>query len=362
LLLGFIALALLAAACSSRDLPQSTLDPAGQPAQDQASLFVFVFWMAAAVFVVVEGGILFISIKYRRRGRDPDRVPPPQTHGNTRLEIGWTIAPALVLAIVMVPTISLLWDLARAPGPEAVNVSAIGYQWWWGFEYTDENMQVSYGDGGPIRTTDVLVIPTRRPVYVSVESGGGLIGGENPDFQVIHSFWVPRLAGKQDAVPQRTNHITLFADEPGTYLGQCAEFCGLQHGQMRFRVIVLSQQDWEAWAEAQKLPASEPADAAASRGLDIFLNGPASGANSCTACHAVGGVQGAGGIAGPDLTHFAAPTHECFAGCIWNTDDREALAAWLRDPNAVKLGSKMPNYHLTDEEVNDLIDYLYSLT
>jgi cytochrome c oxidase subunit 2 len=208
-----------------------------------------------------------------------------------------------------------------------------------------------------------MVIPVGRDVHVSLEAVGGLIGGQDPaaaDHAVVHSFWVPRLAGKQDVVPGRTNTLTLSADEPGTYWGQCAEFCGLQHAQMRFRVVALEAAEWDAWVDNQKRPGVEPADPLARKGMDLFLNG-VSGGGQCIACHAVGGTDAAS-AAGPDLTHFADPTHECFAGCIWETDDREALVAWLRDPPAVKLGSKMPSYALTDDEIDALMAYLYSLT
>ncbi len=177
---------------------------------------------------------------------------------------------------------------------------------------------------------------------------------------VIHSFWVPQLAGKQDVVPGRTNTILMQADEPGTYTGQCAEFCGLQHGRMKFRVVALSAEDWEEWVINQKLEGAVPSDPQARQGMDLFLGQLSGGRGSCVECHAVWGTD-ATSEAAPDLTHFADPTHQCFAGCIWETSDREALEAWLRDPNAAKLGSKMPNYHLTEQEIDALVAYLYSL-
>ena len=255
--LGLLALGLLMVACAPH-ATQSTLKPAGPTAQEEKNLFVPVFWVAVAVFVIVEGGILFIVIKYRHR-KGQDRMPK-QTHGNTRLEIGWTIVPALMLAVVMVPTVSLIWDLAKPPPPGALHVTVQGYQWWWGFQYTDSDMKVDYGDKGPITVADVLVIPAGRTVYLTLESKGGLIGGTpaQRDYEVIHSFWIPRLFGKQDVVPDRENHITFSADQPGTYTGQCAEFCGLEHARMKFRVVALDAQDWEAWVANQKQPAVTP--------------------------------------------------------------------------------------------------------
>jgi cytochrome c oxidase subunit 2 len=354
--LGLTALALFTSC--ARHATQDTLKPAGPNAREIKNLFVPVFWTAVGVFVIVEGAIVLILIKYRhRKGRD--RMPA-QIHGNTPLEIGWTIAPAIVLVFVMVPTVSLIWKLA-APAPKgALHVTVQGHQWWWGFQYTDQDMKTTYGSNDPIDVADVMVIPAGRPVYLDLSSVGGLIGGSNADFAVIHSFWVPELAGKQDVVPQRTNHITLSADHPGTFTGQCAEFCGLQHGRMKFRVVALDATDWGAWVANQRNPAVTPTDPQAVTGMDLFLNPLTDGRGTCITCHAVGGTQ-AGSPAAPPLTHFADPTHQCFAGCDWDTTDKAALAAWLRDPNAVKLGSKMPNYHLSQGEINALVAYLQSL-
>jgi cytochrome c oxidase subunit 2 len=358
---AFIAMTLALAACSAGVQPQDTFDPAGEIAEKQKDLFFLVFWIGVGVFLVVEGGILAISLKYRHR-RGHERMPS-QIHGNTRLEVGWTILPAIVLAGVMIPTVGTIWDLAREGGDDALHVTVEGHQWWWGFQYTDPDMAVSYGDRGPIVTADVLVIPVDREVQLSLTAVGGLIGGNTPadaDYAVVHSFWIPRLAGKQDAVPGRANLLVFRADEPGTYWGQCAEFCGLQHARMMVRVVALDQPDWDAWVANERQPAETPTDELAVKGMDLFLNGTSSG-GQCIACHAVGGTDAAS-AAGPDLTHFAAETHECFSGCNWETADVEALEAWLRDPPAVKMGSKMPNYHLTEDEIDALVAYLYSLT
>jgi cytochrome c oxidase subunit II len=356
-----IGLLLLLSACAP-DASQDTLQPKGPYAQILKNLFVPVFWIAVVVFIVVEGGIVWMTIRYRHR-KDRERMPA-QIHGNTRLEIAWTIAPALILAGVMVPTVAVIWDLARKPPADALNVTVEGFQWWWGFQYTDEDMRTTYGEGGPIRTADVLVIPEDRVVYLSLEGAGGEIQGSDPatsDYMVIHSFWIPELAGKQDVVPGRTNHILMQADDPGVYTGQCAEFCGLQHGRMLVRVVALSAGDWDAWVERQRGGAVRPSDPLAQEGMDLFLGPLSGGRGSCVNCHTVGGTD-AVSEAGPDLTHFADPTHECFAGCNWETTDRESLEAWLRDPNAVKMGAKMPDYDLTEQEIDALVAFLYSLT
>jgi cytochrome c oxidase subunit II len=352
-------LLLLLAACAP-NATQDTLQPKGPFAQEEKNLFIPVFWVAVGVFVIVEGGIVWIMVRFRHR-KDRDRLPP-QTHGNTRLEIGWTIAPALILAGVMIPTVATIWDLARTPPADALHVTVEGFQWWWGFQYTDDDMRTSFDQ--PITTADVLVIPEDRVVYLSLESKGGLIQGKDPaasDHEVIHSFWIPELAGKQDVVPGRTNHILMQADSPGTYTGQCAEFCGLQHGRMKVRVVALSEPDWEAWVQNHKRAAVEPAEGSlAAQGMDLFMGQLSNGRGSCVACHAIGGTD-ASSPAAPNLTHFADPTHQCFAGCNWETTDEAALRAWLHDPNAVKLGAKMPNYQLSDQEIDALVAYLMSL-
>ena len=346
LVLGLVALAVLLAACAPH-ATQDSLKPAGPFAREVKTLFERVFWFGAVpVFVLVEGGIVLILIKYRhRKGRD--RMPP-QIHGNTRLEIGWTILPAVILAVVMVPTIATIWDLARQPPDDALHVTVIGQQWWWKFEYTDDDMQTAAETSGPITTANELVIPTDRVVYLTVLSG---VGGIN-DAAVIHSFWVPELAGAQDAIPNHENHILLQADEPGTYEGQCKEFCGLSHALMKFHVRAVSPADFDAWSAGQKEDAVTPTAGLAATGLDAFMNG------ACINCHAVQGTA-AQGLAGPNLTHFHS--RECFAGCLLQTDSADDISRWLRDPPAVKPGSYMPNYHLSESDIEALTAYLQTL-
>jgi cytochrome c oxidase subunit II len=355
---GLLAVTLLLVSCS-KDLPQNTMNPAGPTAQTEKNLLVLVLWPAALVFLIVEGGILLISIRYRhRKGRD--RMPA-QLHGHTRLEIGWTIAPAIVLAVIMVPTVSTIWQLARQPA-DAMQITVEGYQWWWGFSYTDPDMQTAYGDHGPIMTADVMVIPAGRTIDLSLTSLGGGAHSTNgiPDHQVIHSFWAPRLFGKQDVIPgDQTNQIVFSADEPGTYYGQCAEFCGLQHGRMKFRIVALDAAGWQHWVEAQRQPAATPTEQLAKQGMDLFFGTNGEG-GQCIQCHSIGGTDAAA-TAAPNLTHFASETHQCFAGCDFETTDEAALKAWLADPNAVKLGAKMPDYGLTPDQIDALVAYLYSL-
>ncbi len=330
-ILALLALTILLAACS-KTAPQNTMNPKGPTAQTEKNLLVLVLWPAAA----------------------------------TRLEIGWTIAPAIVLAVIMVPTVSTIWQLARQPA-DAMQITVEGYQWWWGFRYTDPDMTVSYGNHDAIVTADVMVIPAGRTINLSLTSlGGGARSTSGvPDHEVIHSFWAPELFGKQDVIPGETNHIVFSADAPGVYWGQCAEFCGLQHGKMKFRIRALDETDWQRWVANEKNPAVKPTVGAAQQGMDLFFGTNGVG-GQCIQCHGVGGTA-ASSTAAPNLTHFAATTHECFAGCdfeVFNPDGTpnvEALKAWLRDPNAVKLGAKMPDYGLTEQQIDILVAYLYSL-
>jgi cytochrome c oxidase subunit 2 len=342
--LGLLALAIAFSACAPH-ASQDSLKPAGPYAREVKNLFVPVFWVAVGVFVIVEGLIVFFLFKYRHR-KGQDRMPP-QIHGNTRLEIGWTILPAVVLAVVMVPTVATIWDLARRPPSDALNVTVIGQQWWWKFEYTDADMQTAAETPGPITTANELVIPTGRVVYLTVTSGVGGVG----DAEVIHSFWVPELAGKQDAIPNHENHILLQADAPGIYEGQCAEFCGFSHAIMKFHVRAMTPEDFAAWSAGQKQDAIKPTGGAAASGFDTFMQ-------TCITCHTIQGTP-AQGIAAPNLTHFAS--RECMVGCLLDNQDSADIARWLRDPPAVKPGSFMPNYHLSEDQIQDLVAYLQTL-
>ena len=366
--IALAALAVVAAACAP-NATQSTLEPAGEFARKPYDLFVPVFWVAAVIFVLVEGAIVLFVVKYRHRpGRDQI---PPQLHGNTRLEIAWTILPALILAGVAVPTVTTIFDLAREPTPTTMRVNVLGHQWWWEFDYPDEG----------IVTANELHIPTGRPVYVSLCAVGFSYSEAQPvgtpsacqtgppetapptalGASVIHSFWPPELAGTQDVVPGQTNHLYLEADEPGTYEGQCKEFCGLSHAYMKFTVVAHPPEDYAAWVAEQQAPAAEPTgDAVAGR--DVFLNSIPGG---CVRCHAVDGLTDAqgepivGSADGPNLTHFAS--RECFAGCILRNDSDDDLRRWLEDPRAVKAGSWMPDYGLSEQQIDDLIAYLRTL-
>lgn len=323
-------LPLIISGCATNN-PQNTLQHSGDVGSRITNLFYPVFWLAVAVFVGVEGALCYIIFRFRRRPGQTEL--PHQTHGSTTLEITWTIIPVIVLAGIAFPTLTGIRYLDRVP-ENALDVNVTAQQWWWAFDYPDSG----------IVTANEMVIPAGRPVRVHLHSK-----------DVIHSFWVPNLAGKTDVIPNHNNEMWLNARLPGRYSGQCAEFCALSHAKMKFEVVALEEADYEAWVQQQKTPAVAPAGAAV-QGQQVFFGQP------CIGCHAIRGqsVDGkqAVGNTGPDLTHFAS--RDRFAGA-WLTNNTTNLHNWLADPPAIKPGSKMPNYNLSEEQITQLIAYLQSL-
>ena len=332
--------ALLAAACGDVK-PQDSLDPAGPFAREPDELWDLTFGIAAAIFVVVEGVLLFALVRYRHR---PGRKAA-QFHGNTKLEIALTAVPTLILAGIAVPTVQNIFDLATVPG-NALPVNVVAHRFWWQFEYPEQGFQ----------TANELHIPTGRPVRLTLE--GALADPvDGTDSEVVHSFWVPRLAGAQDVVPGHTNHMLLQADRPGVYLGQCKEFCGLSHANMRIRVVAQEPADFAEWVSEQQRPAAE--QSAVAVGARLFQNGAEGGGfpngPACAACHAVDpSVDGIG----PNLAHFAS--RETFAGAMFENNEGN-LRAWLADPPGVKPGARMPDLGLTADQIDALVAYLGTL-
>jgi cytochrome c oxidase subunit 2 len=227
---------MLLSSCALFSSPQNTFAPAGEVAKDQKNLFLFTMWPALLILVLVEGLLLYILIRFRRRKGDTSL--PVQTHGNNTLEIGWTIAPVLLLAFFIPPTVSGIVDLGKTP-KDAMHVAVIGHQWFWEFGYDNPD------GGAPIQAQpfNELHIPVNRDIGFTLTST-----------DVIHSFWMPKLAGKTDVIPGRENHMWIKATKEGTYDGQCAEFCGLDHAIMRFKIVVQSQQEFDAWLHCQAHP------------------------------------------------------------------------------------------------------------
>ncbi|HVM15125.1 MAG TPA: cytochrome c oxidase subunit II [Egibacteraceae bacterium] len=338
------------------EFPQNALDPAGPIARQQDALWNLVFPIAVGVFVLVQGLILVAVIRFRDRGED---APPQQVAGNTRLELIWTAIPALILAVIAVPTLGGIFALAEDPGEEALAVRVIGKQFWWEFEYLGD-------EGQGVVTANELHIPVDRPIRLQMEALSPQVPDtfdeEDPDASrsdqsmegVIHSFWVPRLAGKQDVIPGYERLMRIEADEPGQrYSGQCAEFCGLAHAEMRFEVVTHTADDFETWLDEQAEPAGTDLEGLAAEGQELF------GAH-CVACHALDGHPEDAEIRiGPNLTHFAS--RQVFAGGIFDNDDPEQIAAWLRDPSDAKPGAQMPDLGLDDDQISALVEYLQSL-
>ena len=325
-------IALVASACSRSSDPQTVLDPDGPISRQLDRLWDPVFLIAAIMFFLVEGLVIYVSLRFRAKSDDD---APVQVHGNTTLELGWTILPALLLVVIGFFTVSTLVDLDRKPTGDVLNVQVTGHQWWWQYDYGEYK----------VTTANELHIPVRRPVLITLQSA-----------DVIHSWWSPALTGKIDAVPGRTNHLKLEAEKPGkTYLGQCTEYCGLSHANMRIRVITHTEADFARWiADQQRAPAL-PGAGAAGEGAALFK------AKGCGGCHTVNGYTA--GTVGPNLSHLYS--RKTFAGAIFNLDEQE-LRLWLRDPAARKPmdpddGLGMPNLQLTEDEITKLIAFLETL-
>ena len=342
-LLGSLA-ALLAGCTPSH--PQSTFDAVGPVAQSQVTLFYVIFWAGTFVFIAVEGALLYAAIRYRRRRGQQD---PEQIHGNSRLEVAWTAAPAVVLAVIAVPTIMTIFDNANSPQPPeegALAVDSIAHQWWFEFRYPHPD-----DPQGQVVLANEMHIPVGEVVNIRLSST-----------DVIHSFWIPKLAGKLDMIPNSPTTLWIKADEPGLFFGQCAEFCGISHANMRFRVIAEPRKEFDAWLRAQAAPAVEPAEPLAAEGKEVFMSAGA----GCLACHKIEGTRARGPI-GPNLTHFAS-RGTLAAGILDNT--QENVRKWLENPDAVKPGNKMardaPVYSvagkgLTEPQISALVAYLRSL-
>jgi cytochrome c oxidase subunit 2 len=399
--------------------PQSTFDTKGPVAESQLDLFYVTLWVTMVIFVIVGGVLAYATIKFKSSDAAAAHAePPPQAHGNPLIEMGLIVASILALVIITVPTLKGIWFTYDVPedAENVYEVTAIGYQWWFKFQYPSEMATQVGGGEAPLVVANELVIPAGRPVRVHLRTT-----------DVIHSFWVPKLAGKVDMIPNRGNRLWLQADEPGYFWGQCAEYCGESHAVMRFRVIALNEEDFAAWVANQTQLAREVAAPAAgdmpkaefasysfrpnqpgwSEEFDAnpfgrwhaqqFVDEAAEDvaliakgrlafqANQCMGCHTVRGHEGVG-IAGPDLTHIGART-TIAAGLLENTE--ENLYRWLTEPNHVKPGNFMyrrrvvdapgtvamsgyevyqeetdtwvPNIEITHEEAHELIAYLNSL-
>jgi cytochrome c oxidase subunit 2 len=328
-----------AAECSTQNL--SIFQPVSPPAQAVSELSVLVLAVAAGIFLIVSGVLLYCLLRFRRG--EADLKEPPQVYGSIPIEMAWTAAPTLVVFFLVLVTARTLWEVELKPpaptaGDNTLFVTVVGHQWWWEYRYEHFN-------GRPLNfvTANELHVPvsdvqTPRRIYLRLESA-----------DVCHSFWVPRLAGKTDLIPGRINHMWFETKQPGLYLGQCAEFCGTQHANMLLRVRVTSLPEFEEWLALEARPAMEAE--AAQRGYETFH------ANSCVNCHTIRGTPAAGTF-GPDLTHLMN-RETLAAGMIAN--NRENLHRWVANPQDVKPGCLMPAFGLSESDLDDVMSYLETL-
>ncbi len=378
---------------------QSTIVVDGPVAKSQLDLFILTCWVSLVIFIIVGAVLAYTTFKFRARSEaDEHAEPPPQGHGNPLVELGLIGASVLALVVIAIPTLRGIWytyDVPNDQKKDAYEITSTGYQWWFKFEYPSEQIP----GAGALVTGNELVIPAGRPVRINIRT-----------VDVIHSFWVPKLAGKVDMIPNRANHLWLQADKPGYFWGQCAEYCGDSHAVMRFRVIALGPKEFNEWLDQQLQPArnvtggqvaaadrpqaqfaalKKPADfkrnesgittkfdlepleawrgkqapekdenaAQVAQGKAIFSS------KGCIACHTVRGHVGAG-VQGPDLTHIGSRS-TIAAGLLENNP--EQMQRWLNNPEVVKPGNKMAkgyrdtNIKLTEADELALVAYLASL-
>jgi cytochrome c oxidase subunit II len=307
--------------------------PASTPAKSIADLSIFVLVITGIIFVVVIALLIYSVIKFRGRVTDAGREPA-QVYGSMQIELAWTVIPILIVVVLFLATARVIHAIQDAPEPVgAVDVIAIGHQYWWEFRYPKLG----------IATANELHIPVSDPAH------------QTPTFLQLlsadtdHSFWVPELAGKTDLIPNHPNRMWMDPQRTGIFLGQCAQYCGTQHAKMLLRVSVDRADDFNAWVRAQQKPAVE--DAGAIVGRQVFER------NACMNCHAVSGTQ-ANGRFGPDLTHLMSRT-TIAAGAAENTHDN--LRLWIQNPGAIKPGSLMPAMKLNDVDLDAVVSYMETL-
>jgi cytochrome c oxidase subunit 2 len=329
--------AALAAGCTG--LPnQSAVNPAGVQAARIHDLWNLILVVTACVYLLVMAALAYAVFRPRPRPVSDAPVTAPPVSQEWRMGV---IVSAAVAASVLILFVFLLADFSTGrqidslAEPEIPPITVTAHQWWWEVRYNDPVAS------NVVTTANEIHIPVNRTVEIELES---------PD--VIHSFWVPNLHGKTDAIPGHKVRTHLRADRAGVYWGQCAEFCGLQHANMRFQVVAEPEADFQGWLAAQRLPAVEPAPgSSAAGGQHVFLT------SSCVLCHTVTGTP-AGGRTGPDLTHVASRTRIA-AGTLPN--ERGYLAGWVTDPHGTKPGVRMPANPLRPQDLHPLLDYLESL-
>lgn len=313
----------------------SIFAPAGTPAHSVFSLSMLVLSITSGIFLVVGGLLLYALLRYRHRPNDVNAAQEPaQIYGSNQIELSWTVIPILIVVMLFLATARVILATEDAPKPvSALDVTVIGHQFWWEYRYPKLG----------IVTANELHIPVSDPMhptptYLTMSSA-----------DTDHSFWVPRLAGKTDLIPNQVNTMWIDPNNPGLYLGQCAQYCGVQHAKMLIRIYADSPADFAAWvAHQQELAVENPS---AAEGREIFQH------NACISCHAVAGTVATGRF-GPDLTHIAS-RDTIASGSVPNTAAN--LRAFVDNPASFKPGALMPPMHLNDHDLNAVTAYLMSL-
>jgi cytochrome c oxidase subunit II len=310
--------------------PTNIFGAVSTPAESILGLSVFVFLTVAGVFVVVFALLAYAVVRFR--SQRPSSTEPAQIYGSTQVELAWTVIPVLIVVTLFLATTRVILAIQNAPRPQnAIDVVVIGHQYWWEYRYPRLN----------IVTANELHVPVSDPAH-PIPTFLTLLSADTD-----HSFWVPRLGGKTDLIPNHPNHMWIDPRETGLFLGQCAQYCGTQHAKMLLRVYVQSREDFERWVhEQQQLPQNT-----ASAGKRVFES------TACVNCHTISGTPAKGRF-GPDLTHLMS-RDTIAAGAANNTPDM--LSLWIRNPDAIKPGSKMPAMGLSDRDASAVTAYLETL-
>lgn len=315
----------------------SIFAPGSTPAYEIYYLALFALTITGVIFVVVESLILFAAFKFRARKSDPGHEPA-QMYGSPQIELAWTVIPILIVVVLFLTTARIIFAIQDEPEPRAaLKVTVVGHQFWWEFRYPELGIVTANELHIPVSTSQ-----HPEPAFFTLLSA-----------DVDHSFWVPQLAGKTDLIPNHPNSMWMDPNTPGLYLGQCAQFCGIEHAKMLLRVYVDTPDQFNAWVRDQQRPAPAPApdDPAAVAGRQIFET------EACANCHNVNGTT-AHGTFGPDLTHLMSRA-TIAAGAADNTPHN--LYLWIQDPANFKPGALMPAMQLSDQQINEVVAYLSTL-
>jgi cytochrome c oxidase subunit II len=312
-------------------------NPHSGPAELILEPTYLVLLVSLGIFLIVTGLLVYIVIKFRQRSPEDPLTEPPQIYGSYNIELAWTVIPCLVVFVLVLVSARTIVEIQDAPMPEnALKIRVVGHQWWWEVHYPDLGIVTANEIHVPTGSED----GTRRPTHITLESA-----------DVIHSFWVPQLAGKTDLVPNRINHTWIEPVSPGVFLGNCAEYCGTQHANMLLRVIAQSPEDFAQWVVTQQKAPSIPTEPLATQGRRNFY------ALSCVNCHKIESTP-AEGVFGPDLTKFAT-RQTLGSGVAPRTP--ETLRAWLANPASLKPGCYMPDMQLSPQQIDALVAYLETL-